>query len=54
MYSLAQDISYTFSEAYFKEIPFIISLYFLALLRPSWTRHIERRLLRFGFDVLKS
>ena len=28
--------------------------YFLALHVPLWNRHNERRLLRFGFDVLKS
>ena len=41
-------------EAHFLVIAFIFPNYFLALHVPLWNRHNERRLLRFGFDVLKS
>ena len=41
-------------ETLFRPNPFIFPNYFLALHVPLWNRHNERRLLRFGFDVLKS
>ena len=42
------------TNSHFQENPFIFPNYFLALHVPLWNRHIERRLLRFGFDILKS
>ena len=41
-------------EAHFLVIAFIFPNYFLALHVPLWNRHNERRLLRFGFDDLKT
>ena len=41
-------------ETLFRPNPFIFPNYFLALHVPLWNRHNERRLLRFGFDILKS
>ena len=38
----------------FFDFIFIYPNYFLVLHVPLWNRHNERRLLRFGFDVLKS
>ena len=41
-------------NAHFQGNPFIFPNYFLALHVPLWNRHNERRLLRFGFDDLKT
>ena len=41
-------------ETIFCPNPFKSPNYFLALHVPLWNRHNERRLLRFGFDDLKT